>query len=249
MLYGAGNSRQRRTELNVPPLCRSEYGTPVGGITPFTTVDMPEHTAAVFYFQGCPYRCPYCHNPQFQKKQAGAYSITQLDDFLKQRAGFLDGVVFSGGEPLLHPKAVIGMGQLAMTYGYRVGLHTTGHASDHLNEILERVDVNWVGLDLKGPAEDLDTSTGTRNSSLTGFKRSLEQLRKSGIPTEVRTTIHKGIAHETSLDRLVGTLAGLNIQRPVWQIEAINGRPHLDLKKHVSDYLESRQLTSWITVR
>ncbi len=249
MLYGAGNPRQRRTELSAPAACQPDERIPVGGITPFTTVDMPEHAAAVFYMQGCPYRCPYCHNPEFQEKQAGSYSIAQLDDFLKQRAGFLDGIVFSGGEPLLHPRAVIRMGRLAMTYGYRVGLHTTGYASGHLGEILESMDVRWVGLDLKGPASDLDTSTGTEGASLTDFLRCLEQLRESGIPTEVRTTIHEGIAHEASLDQLVETLEGLDIKRPVWQIEAMNGRPDPNLRHRISSYLESRQLTSWITVR
>jgi len=250
MLYRAGHSGQGRAELNGQlPVHHSDEPSPVGGITPFTTVDMPDHMSAVCYMQGCPYRCPYCHNPQFQREHAGSYTIEQVDEFLHERTGFLDAVVFSGGEPLMDPHSVMRMGRLAMTHGYRLGLHTTGYAPDHLMDILESLDIGWVGLDLKSSPQDLDVSTGVRGASLAGFMQSLEHLRRMEIPTEVRTTIHFPISHEASLDRLVGILSRLQVESPVWQIEAVNGRPDPELKKRVSAYLESRRLTSWIAVR
>ncbi len=249
MLHRAGNSRQGRTELIIPAVVDADRQTPVGGITPFTTVDMPEHMSAVFYMHGCPYRCPYCHNPQFQKRQAGSYSVAQLDAFMKKRVGFLEGVVFSGGEPLMDPESVVRIGRLAIHYGYRIGLHTTGCKPESLTEIMNHLNICWVGLDLKGSPHDLDTSTGVQGASLKGFMQSLEQLRIAGIPTEVRTTIHQQIAQDEALNRLTDTLAGLQVEHPVWQIEAVDGRPDPSLKGKISTYLESRRLTHWISVR
>ena len=41
----------------------------VAGITPFTTIDFPGKLSAVVFIQGCPWRCPYCHNPWMQPRE------------------------------------------------------------------------------------------------------------------------------------------------------------------------------------
>ncbi len=38
----------------------------IGGLVPFSTVDMPGRNAAVVFCQGCPWRCRYCHNGHLQ---------------------------------------------------------------------------------------------------------------------------------------------------------------------------------------
>ena len=59
----------------------------------------------IFFLQGCPLRCLYCHNPDTQALQGGT-EITP--DFVLSKAEryktyYRDngGVTFSGGEPLL----------------------------------------------------------------------------------------------------------------------------------------------------
>ena len=75
----------------------------IGGLTPLTTIDYPGELAAVVFCQGCPWRCPYCHNPHLQPG-TGSSSIAwpEVLGFLERRRGLLDAVVFSGGEPTLH---------------------------------------------------------------------------------------------------------------------------------------------------
>lgn len=41
-------------------------GLVLGGFLPFTTIDYPGKLAATVFVQGCPWRCPYCHNAALQ---------------------------------------------------------------------------------------------------------------------------------------------------------------------------------------
>lgn len=249
MLHRTGHPGAGSTERIDQTITSKPAVSPVAAVTPFTTVDMPGCVAAVLYMQGCPYRCPYCHNPQFQSLGSGSYSYDELNQFLKERSGFLEGLVFSGGEPLMDPDAVIRIGRMAEACGYRLALHTTGYAPDRLSVILGQLPISCVGLDLKGAPDDLSVSTGVAGTTLSTFAESLNRLRSREIRTEVRTTIHAELADEKALDRLVGTLKEHEIDRPVWQIQAVDGRPDPMLKGRVEFYLQDRQLTSWISVR
>ncbi|MEW8429327.1 MAG: 4Fe-4S cluster-binding domain-containing protein, partial [gamma proteobacterium symbiont of Ctena orbiculata] len=42
----------------------------VGGFTRMTTIDYPDHLAAVVFCQGCPLRCHYCHNPELLPRRS-----------------------------------------------------------------------------------------------------------------------------------------------------------------------------------
>ena len=76
----------------------------IGGLTPLSSVDYPDHLSAVLFCQGCPWRCRYCHNPHLLPPRGrGEIEWRDALDFLERRRGLLDAVVFSGGEPTLHP--------------------------------------------------------------------------------------------------------------------------------------------------
>ena len=58
----------------------------VGGLLPFTMIDFPGKLSAVVFTQGCPLRCPYCHNPELQNPAIKTdVSWEQVMDLLKQR--------------------------------------------------------------------------------------------------------------------------------------------------------------------
>ena len=78
----------------------------IGGITPFSTVDWPGKLACVAFLAGCPWRCPYCQNHILQSRDAATLGAENLFSFLETRRRLLDGVVFSGGEPLAQPGVI-----------------------------------------------------------------------------------------------------------------------------------------------
>lgn len=138
----------------------SETGLVIAGMTPFSTVDWPGKLAAVVFLQGCPWNCGYCQNFAIIDPKAPAQiPESELWNLLERRAGLLDGVVFSGGEPTRQP-ALIAAARRAKALGFQVGLHTGGAYPRRLAELLEHGLVDWIGLDIKALPENYPRVVG-----------------------------------------------------------------------------------------
>lgn len=178
----------------------------VAGLQPFSTVDFPGQLAAVVFLQGCPWRCVYCHNPALQGKGPGqGPRWPVLREWLRERCGRLDAVVFSGGEPSLDPALPAALVELR-AMGYRLGLHSAGLAPRRLAALLPLCD--WVGLDIKAALSDpplYDRVTG-RAGSVKAVRESLRLLQQSGIPHELRSTVHPDWFDDADVLRLVEEL-------------------------------------------
>ena len=156
----------------------------VAGIVPFTSIDFPECLAAVIFFQGCPLRCPFCHNPNLQPLTESLETWENTLTFLKTRQKRLDGVVFSGGEPLMQSE-IKNMLQQVKELGFKTAIHTSGVYPEKLKEILPLLD--WVGLDIKGPWDKYDILSG-RKKMASKVQDSLKILIENGLNFECRTT-------------------------------------------------------------
>jgi len=84
------------------------------GIEPESIVDGKGFRYVIFT-QGCPHRCPGCHNPQSHDFKAGKLvDISEL--FLEIIENpLLKGVTFSGGEPFCQPKPLVELAKLLHT--------------------------------------------------------------------------------------------------------------------------------------
>lgn len=162
----------------------------VGGLTRLTTIDFPGRLAAVVFCQGCPWRCGYCHNPELlDATQPGALDWDEVLAFLQSRRGLLDGVVFSGGEPLAQSGLAAALQQVR-GMGFATALHTGGMYPDRLAAALPHLD--WVGLDIKGPWARIPAITGVPGSG-GKVRQSLALLLASGVAHEGRSTWHPGL--------------------------------------------------------
>lgn len=187
---------------------------PIAGMTPLTTIDYPGALSAVLFCQGCPWRCPYCHNPHLLAER-GDTSLpwTEVMMFLRRRRGLLDAVVFSGGEPTLHEGLAEAIRQVR-AMGYRVGLHTAGPLPGHLAQVLPLLD--WVGMDMKAPFDGYDAVTRTPGSGAKALE-SLRLLLQSGVAHEIRTTVGHPSLTEEALRRMAEELAALGVRHYVLQ--------------------------------
>ena len=75
----------------------------IHGLQKLTLLDFPGRVACTVFLAGCNLRCPFCHNSELLDAAAAepVMDDAALLDFLKKRQGMLDGVAFTGGEPLL----------------------------------------------------------------------------------------------------------------------------------------------------
>ena len=157
----------------------------VAGLVPFTTIDYPGYLAAVLFFKGCPLRCSFCYNPDIQNNDGKSEMYWQdIINFLSNRKGKLDGVVLSGGEPLMQPD-IVDLTRQIKECGFKVGIHTSGVYPDKLRQITSYID--WVGLDIKAPWDKYEVLCG-RPGMADKVKDSLKFLQESGIAFEARTT-------------------------------------------------------------
>lgn len=103
------------------------YSLRICGVVPESITDGPGIRYAVFA-QGCPHRCPGCHNPQTHDFLGGW--IVSLDQILADIAEnpLLSGVTFTGGEPFCQAEGLYrlaleikGMGKNLVVYtGYTI---------------------------------------------------------------------------------------------------------------------------------
>ncbi|MES9861316.1 MAG: anaerobic ribonucleoside-triphosphate reductase activating protein [Candidatus Thiodiazotropha sp. LLP2] len=191
----------------------------VGGLTPMTTIDFPDQLSAVIYCQGCPLHCDYCHNPELLPSD-GTPLIPwrELVDFLEQRRGLLDAVVFSGGEPTLQ-SGLIDAVKVVKSMDYLVGLHTAGIYPKRLARVLPYLD--WVGLDIKALEEDYHKITGVPCIGESAWQ-SAQILVSSGTPHQLRTTHHPANSTPDKQKLLIKRLTLLGNIDHVWQ----TCRPH-----------------------
>jgi pyruvate formate lyase activating enzyme len=199
-------------------------------------VDWPGQLAATVFAQGCPWDCAYCHNPHLLSAtpEDDAAQETELlpwrvvRDWLETRTRLLDGVVFSGGEPLAQPSLAATIAE-TRALGFKVALHTSGVVPRRFAEVLPLLD--WVGFDAKAPFaryEDVTRVLGSGERALV----SLRLLLDSGVDYEVRTTVHPDLLGEEGLLELAEELRALGVKRWVLQPYRPQGaRPGLDPAK------------------
>jgi pyruvate formate lyase activating enzyme len=190
----------------------------IGGLLKFSMLDYPGKLSCVVFCQGCPLRCHYCHNPDLQRSQnddevAGGVTYEELIKFLKNREGYLEAVVFSGGEPLVQRDLADAMKDVKKL-GFLVGLHTSGVDEQRFEEVLPYTD--WVGFDVKTSFDKYEMVTGVRNSGVSA-RRSLEQLVKSGVDYEIRTTFDSRYISDVDLENVASILEYCEVKK--WTIQ------------------------------
>ena len=156
----------------------------IAGLEKFSTVDFPGSLAAVVFAAGCNYRCFYCHNRAILNCPPLLLEA-EVFAFLEKRAGLLDGVVFSGGEPALQSDLPQWLARVR-ALGYRTKLDTNGSRPETLRALLNAELLDYVAMDYKAP---LDCYPALCGADSAGVAKSLALLRNSRIPYELRTTL------------------------------------------------------------
>jgi pyruvate formate lyase activating enzyme len=138
----------------------------------------------------------------------GDKSWQEVKNFLVSRRHALEGVVFTGGEPILQ-KALIGAMQEVRELGFQTALHTAGTAPERLEKILPLVD--WVGFDVKTVFEDYQTVTGVQGMGEKA-RNGLEMLLASGADYEVRTTVDPELIPAEKLIEVAKTISAMGVK-------------------------------------
>ncbi len=165
----------------------------IAAFLPLSLSDHEGHVAAVVFVRGCNFRCPFCHNADLVCPPADAASVP-LDEVLarlRDRSGFLDSVVVSGGEPTLQAD-LASFAVAARSLGLGVKLDTNGSRPDVLARLLGPRVVDSVAMDLKAPWGRYAEYCGVP-IDVAAVKESVELLQRTDVDVEFRTTVAPGL--------------------------------------------------------
>ena len=120
----------------------------ISGLLKTTLLDYPQHVAATIFLGGCNFRCPFCHNSDLLEGTDGLFSKEEVLTFLKKRAGILEGVCITGGEPTLHRDLEPFIREIR-SLGLLVKLDTNGYRPDVLKDLCNKNLLDYVAMDIK----------------------------------------------------------------------------------------------------
>lgn len=181
----------------------------------FGTVDGPGIRFVIF-FQGCPMRCLYCHNPDTWVP-GGNNNLRSVESLLKEYEGvkaFLKGggITATGGEPLMQMEFLTELFEAAKKRGIHTCLDTSGITyRPEKRAVFDRLMAvtDLVMLDIKhiDPEEHLKL-TKQSNQHILEFA---EYLKEKKIDVWIRHVVVPGITlNDTYLRRLGYFIGGLD---------------------------------------
>jgi len=174
-----------------------------------TLINYPDRMAALVYTAGCNLRCPFCHNSELVlPEEVGRLSLIQENEIvalLTDRQAFLDGVVISGGEPTTQPDLLRFTEQIK-SLGFLVKLDTNGTRPKVLEALLEARLLDYVAMDLKGPATRYDELAGVP-VEIDTIKRAIRLIVERAPDYEFRTTVAPTMTAE-DIEQAITWIAG-----------------------------------------
>ncbi|HHU05423.1 MAG TPA: anaerobic ribonucleoside-triphosphate reductase activating protein [Clostridiales bacterium] len=166
----------------------------VSGIVKSSLIDFPGLVSCVLFVPGCNYDCFYCHNRALVDGPYEVLNPVYIREFLEKRAGLLDGVVISGGEPTLQPD----LKQFAQTVkglGYKLKLDTNGSRPEVVKELLKERLFDYYAVDYKAPGAEYPRICGA-GARADKVLETVRLLLDSGADFEVRTTVYPQLREE-----------------------------------------------------
>ncbi len=180
----------------------------IHGLQKMTLLDFPGQVACTVFLGGCEFRCPFCHNADLLDMSApGIMNDDELLEFLKKRKGLLDGVAFTGGEPLLRkdlPKLLARVRDI----GYKIKVDTNGDHPDLLKEIVQAGLADYIAMDVKNSPARYAETIGWETFDTAPIDESIQFLLSGQVRYEFRTTVVKQFHDEASFEAIAQWIDG-----------------------------------------
>ncbi len=165
---------------------------PIVGHQPISLIDFPGKISTVFFFAGCDLRCPYCHNESlFTFNIENVIPKETVIDEIEKRSKFIDGVVFTGGEPALYDELIDLFKEIKEKADVEIKMDTNGLNPEFIEKAVPYL--NFLAIDIK-TTPDMYKELGSEltesdiKNRLIKTKAILEDNKK--IKVEYRTTMY-----------------------------------------------------------
>ena len=194
----------------------------------------------------CNLRCVHCYaqseDISYDNELTHEQSLKMIDDL----AGFgVPVILFSGGEPLVHPR-LAEYAEYAVKKGMRSVISTNGTLiTAEKAKILKEIGLSYVGISLDGLEETHDKFRGVKGA----FKKAMQGIKncqEAGIKVGLRFTINKRNVHE--IPGIFDLLEKMDIPRACFYHLVYSGRGS-DIAKEDLNHQETRETLDLIMKR
>ena len=164
---------------------------PIKGLLENTLIDWEGKIAAIVFLPRCNLRCHYCHSPHLvvAPSELETIPIEAVLELVNRREGWLDGVVITGGEPLLHGNLrdlIVALRDA----GAGIKLDTNGTSPDALAALIDEGLLDYVAMDVKAPlVREKYEEIADVDCDLDALRRSADVLLAGRVDYEFRTTV------------------------------------------------------------
>lgn len=224
----------------------------IHGLQKMTLLDFPGKVACTVFLGGCDMRCPFCHN--WELVDASAQAImdeNELFRFLGGRIGLLDGVAFTGGEPLMR-NDLMDVIKRIRDMGFKIKLDTNGNHPDRLRSLVDAGLIDYVAMDVKNSPERYGETIGLPGFDISRIKESIDYLMNCGTDYEFRTTVVKQFHDEDSFKGIAELIKGAEkyylqgfVDRETVPYAGLEGYTKEEMEKFldiVSPYVKSAEI-------
>ncbi len=181
-------------------------------IVPLSTIDWRGKAAMVVFLRGCNFKCCFCQNFRVAQSFAPA-PVDELRVEIKRNKKFINALIFSGGEPTLHPTALETLASEAKRHGLLVGIETNGSFPNVLEGLISSHLLDGLFIDLKAPLTDKKkyarvTGVTITDAHIQRIRESIDVgraafVQRALLELELRTTLFKNMLSTIEITGLV----------------------------------------------
>ena len=170
----------------------------IASIIPMSTDFWEGNVCSVINFAGCDFRCQYCYASQMLSfKEEFLRDLREVREEIQLNCSFIDGVVFSGGEPCLQMQTLLNLARFCKDLSLKVCVDTNGTKVNVLKAMIREGLLDYVILDIKSPflVATFDKVTKSKTyfkdtrKVMDAIEDTLEFLRTNDIEYSIKTVI------------------------------------------------------------
>jgi pyruvate formate lyase activating enzyme len=182
---------------------------PIKGFINQTLIDWEGKIASEIFLPGCNFRCPMCHSAHLVVNPSTLESIPfyAVRDYVREQKDWVDGVVISGGEPLMHME-IESLCSEFKQLELLVKIDTNGSFPEALESLIDKRLVDYVAMDLKAPLDDTYRAVAGVDVDLAALGKSIALLQKGEVDHEFRTTVCSFFLDKSDILNMARTIDG-----------------------------------------
>lgn len=171
----------------------------IKAIQPLTLIDFPGKLACTIFVFGCNFQCGFCYNSSLVlKEDKPDISSEEVLNFLRKRKDYLNGICFTGAEPLMNIDT--DFLHKVKSLRYSIKIDTNGSFPEKIQQLIDLGLVDYVSMDIKSSREKYSELTRA-NPDLEKIEQSIKIV--SQIPEhEFRTTILEEIHTKEEMKKI-----------------------------------------------